>query len=148
MNNYKLDDISENLILFILDLKKNLFETDEMFKGLDIPPSHAKVVCYLSKMGPSSISQIAKDLMISKPNMTPIIDKLINLNLVHRYYDVNDRRIIRVETTEKAKNIFNAHKEYMKIKISNKLSNLSNEDIGTINECLEKMHNIFENMTK
>ncbi len=33
--------------------------------------------------------------------MTPIIDKLIQENLVERFTDPNDRRIIRVRVTEK-----------------------------------------------
>ena len=37
---------------------------------------------------------MAKDLSISKPNMTPIIDKLVKEGYVDRYYDDNDRRVI------------------------------------------------------
>lgn len=33
--------------------------------------------------------------------MTPIIDKLISENMVTRYTDSKDRRVIRVELTEK-----------------------------------------------
>ncbi len=66
-----------------------------------MPPSHGKVIIYLKHNGNSSISKIAKDLLISKPNMTPIIDKLISENMVIRYTDPKDRRIIRVELTEK-----------------------------------------------
>lgn len=148
MDNHQLYDVSEKLMQFVLHLNRHLFQPEEIFKGLDVPPSHVKVIFYLSKVGPSSVSQIAKDLKISKPNMTPIIDKLINLELVNRYIDPKDRRVIRIEITDKARELFKSHKESMKCRISSKLSSLDENDIETVDECLEKLYNIFSNMGK
>ena len=69
-----------------------------------MPPSHARIIFYLKFSGPVPISHAAKDLDISKPNMTPIIDKLIAEDLVRRYDDPNDRRIIKLEVTDRVKN--------------------------------------------
>lgn len=146
MTSHKLYDVSDKLMQFVLHLNRHLFKPDEIFKGLDIPPSHVKVIYYLSRMGPTPVSQIGKDLMISKPNMTPIIDKLINLGLVHRYCDPNDRRILRVENTEKASNLFRSHQECMKAKISSKLSLLGEDDLETVDDCLHQLYEIFSNM--
>ena len=148
MDNHQLYDVSEKLMQLVMHLNRHLFQPEQIFKGLDIPPSHVKVIFYLCKVGPSSVSQIGKDLMISKPNMTPIIDKLISQDLVHRYYDTNDRRIVRVEITEKAKKLFHSHKECMKSNIAKKLSVLTQEEVIIVNDCLENLYNIFSNIKK
>ncbi len=46
--------------------------------------SHMKVIFYLANKKSMSVSNVAKWLYISKPNMTPIIDKLIDQRYVNR----------------------------------------------------------------
>lgn len=142
MSNHELYSVSEKLITFLMHLNKHLFNHNDIFKGLSIPPSHAKVIFYLNHVGSAPVSQIGKDLAISKPNMTPIIDKLLSEGLVNRYYDQNDRRVIRVEINDKARELFKGHQEFMKAQVSNKLSALEEDDVETLNECLTKMYDI------
>ena len=102
MNNIDLTKISDDLFSLIIQLNSKLFSSSKMVKCSPLPPSHVKVIFHLMNNGSSSISDIASSLCISKPNMTPIIDKLIKEDLVCRQEDCNDRRIIRIQLTQKA----------------------------------------------
>ena len=78
---------TEELYTLLLCLNRKVFSHDDIIKRLSIPPSHAKVIFHLHCGGEASVSEIAKNLSISKSNMTPIIDKLIQENLVERFKD-------------------------------------------------------------
>lgn len=133
MNNCELKVLSNNLFNLLVNLNKKVFSHRDMIKTFPIPSSHARVLFYLAHSKSSSISKIAKDLGICKPNMTPIIDKLIEDNLAERYTDESDRRIIRIKLTEKAFNLLEKSKENFSIELLQKISLLSNEDLKLLN---------------
>ncbi|WP_287165311.1 MarR family transcriptional regulator, partial [Clostridium sp.] len=101
------------------------------------------VIIYLKHNGNCSISKIAKDLLISKPNMTPIIDKLISENMVTRYTDSKDRRVIRVELTEKGSIFIKDQEKLVKTLLAEKISNLSSEDLQYLSDHIIQIKNII-----
>lgn len=82
-------------------------------------------------------------MMISKPNMTKIVNKLIEENLVTRGIDVTDRRIITLHITEQGKEIVNTQFKEMKRQIVESLDPLSEEDIKQLNDSFETIRRIF-----
>lgn len=122
-------EISNNMFFLFLSLNHKMINRSIMLKGLSVPPSHMKVIFYLTTNGPSPVSKIANDLEISKPNMTPIIDNLIAEGYAVRYDDPNDRRIINIKATEKAFNTLKQKKQETVELVSEKLSSLSDGDI-------------------
>ena len=129
-----LNDLSENLYILLLSLNRHIFT-----KKFNVPHSHIKVLFYLIHHGPTSISKMAKELCISKPNMTPVIDKLVEDGLVTRDYDPNDRRVILIQSTDKALDFLKEGKEYIKEDIREKLSTLDNNDINIISNSLDDL---------
>ena len=110
MDKKDLTKTSDALFSLLIQLNNKVFNQDKMVKCSPLPPSHVKVIFYLLNNGSSSISDIASNLEISKPNMTPIIDKLLKDDLVQRTEDPNDRRIVRIALTQKALDISAEHK--------------------------------------
>jgi DNA-binding MarR family transcriptional regulator len=128
-----LNTIANDLFMLVLHLSTRMFNPTIMLKGLPMPPSHAKVLFRLSKLGPCPVSQLANDLIISRPNMTPIIDKLISEGYADRYDDPNDRRIIMVRLTEKAHDFLHKLEQETKKLLVDKIANLSDEDLKNLN---------------
>ncbi|WP_294392465.1 MarR family transcriptional regulator [uncultured Clostridium sp.] len=126
----------ENFPLRIRDFPKYITPTT-------LPPSHIKVILYLEREKSVPISQVAKKLGISKSNMTPIIDKLIELELVNRYSDSKDRRILRVELTPKAVELFEYLESIAKKIIKNKISALSDNDLEDLSNSLYILSSIM-----
>ena len=143
MNNSHLNNISDNLYILLLSLNRQVFNPSELTKKFNAPHSHIKVLFYLIHHGPTSISKMAKDLYISKPNMTPVLDKLVEDGLVNRYYDPNDRRVIRVETTSKACNFLKSGEEHIKSLLKERLLNLDEEDLSNLSNSLETLITII-----
>ncbi|MDR3593690.1 MarR family transcriptional regulator [Clostridium sp.] len=139
--------IIQNSMLKIQDISKILQSTHDGKKNccsdFSIPPSHARVIFYLVHYNSSPISQIADNLGISKPNMTPIIDNLINYGLVNRYPDPNDRRILRVELTQKARDLLHAFRSAICNSFTEKMSSLSDEDIIMLDESISNLITLF-----
>ncbi|EOU2059507.1 TPA: MarR family transcriptional regulator [Clostridium perfringens] len=134
---------TEELYTLLLCLNRKVFSHDDIVKRLSIPPSHAKVIFHLHCGGEASVSEIAKNLSISKSNMTPIIDKLIQENLVERFTDPNDRRIIRVRATEKGHEFCLKQREKTKKHLEEKISSLSSEELEKIKDLAKELNSIF-----
>ena len=158
MDNIFLDNLAEFLFEFLVIAKNNIINEDEFIKNfpngpcevqkyLDkypMPPSHVKVIIYLSRVKNASISQIASTLNISKSNTTPIIDKLISYDLITRYTDSNDRRVVRVELTPLALSIFDDFKNIIKNNLIEKLISLSDEELQETQDCILRLTSIFK----
>ena len=160
MSDSKLSKTSDAFLDFLSLVRDGLFIENDFAKNfplnsnefkqeicsISIPPSHINVILYLARVKSSPISQIAKKLNISKSNMTPIIDKLIDLELVNRYTDSNDRRILRVELTPKAVELFEHFKQAAKDSIENKISILSDDDLDGFLQSLNTLCSILKKL--
>lgn len=127
-------------------INKHIFNANGMAKECLVPPSHIQVIVYLSKKESSSVSEIASVLGISRPNMTPLIDKLIAENFVERNIDPSDRRVIRVKLTDTAREFLADHKKNLALKLAQRLSSLSNEDLILFKESLFNISNIVSKL--
>lgn len=143
MDTINLNKISDCLFNMVLELHKKTFNQDQLIKGICMPPSHVKVIFALSHRGSCSLSHLASHIGVSKPNLTPIIDKLIQDGFVNRYEDPNDRRILRVELTEKATDFHKLQTQKFKDMLSKKLSTLDIDDLSVLENSLSEVTNIL-----
>lgn len=146
MSNFDLDKISNNFYMLLLSLNKQIFNPSILMKRFNIPHSHIKVLFYVIHNGPTSISGMAKELCISKPNMTPVLDKLVEDGLITRDYDPNDRRVIRIEATEKANEFLKQAKENTKLIIQEKITTLNDEDLSLLAISTENLLSLMEKL--
>ncbi|WP_294344414.1 MarR family transcriptional regulator [uncultured Clostridium sp.] len=146
MSNSNLIDISNKLFSLLLSIHSKAFNPDEFAKGHPIPPSHMKVIFYLKGHDSASLSEIAKKLSISKSNMTPIIDKLVNEDFVTRYEDPNDRRVLRVKLSEKSISLLEGIKNCIIEQFASKLSTLNEEDLSELSSSADNVRNILSKL--
>lgn len=73
---------------------------------LDLTMPQLKVLMLLNHSDNLTIGQLADDLSVSLPNMTGIIDRLAQQNLVKRVQSDKDRRVVFIKLTDKSKDIF------------------------------------------
>ncbi|WP_302654015.1 MarR family winged helix-turn-helix transcriptional regulator [uncultured Clostridium sp.] len=142
-----IDHIPNNLYILLLSLNRRVFNPNDALKSLNLPSSHAKVLFYLIHNGANPISKVAKDLSISKPNMTPIIDKLVNDGYVERYCDDNDRRVILIKHTKSACNLFKSLEAQVKSNIYNKIKVLDEAELNLLSESIDNILNLIPKIT-
>lgn len=141
-----LNNLSSDLLNLVFLLTSRIFNPSQMSRGLPIPHSHMKVIFHIVMTGPCPVSKIANDLIISKPNMTPIIDNLISEGYVNRYNDPNDRRVIMIEATEKAHDFLKENRLRLKKLLEEKISVLSDENLEELQVLIPQFTKVIENI--
>ena len=123
--------------LFYRKIKTSINEEKRLKYGRT--EGYYQILGILVNSGPLPISKIGSQLYISKPNMTPLIDKLVDDGWVMRSRSDKDRRIVNVEITEEGKKfLFEAHKD-VKNNIKENLKSLDEDELKILNESLENI---------
>ncbi|GEN30966.1 DNA-binding MarR family transcriptional regulator [Cerasibacillus quisquiliarum] len=79
--------------------------------------SHVLTLGYLNKNRKARPSEIAKELGLTPPTVTHLLEKLVNRQLVVRLFDENDRRIVLLDITDKGKELLHrAHAEGQRLR--------------------------------
>lgn len=154
MNNKKIDEISELILSYIYNTHSKIANTDtevtkyfsSVVEKFQFPHSHARVLIFLTENESAPISTIAKNLNISKPNMTPIINNLIKYDLVKKIQDKNDKRITRIELTSYAHEIINEFRSHYKATIIEMLNKLSDSDIISFCDSINNINRIISKL--
>ena len=143
-----LDSRTDNIIDNIISLKPLLFKKliNRDISSSIIPHGGQFILMMLLKSGTATMSEIGKELCVPKPNVTPIVDKLVDNLMVERISDSTDRRIVRIKITEKGMASVRQSKKLLKDFIKSKLILLSEHDLErladsltTINEVIQKI---------
>ncbi len=77
-------------------LKKRLVKLSAIQSEQGIPLSHVQVLAMLEEVGSMSVSEISKRFGIAKPNITPLVDRLVHAGLVDRVRSETDRRVVNI----------------------------------------------------
>lgn len=106
------------------------------------------VLLHTIKKRSVSMSELGDLFGISKPNMTVIIDKLIQEKKVKRSYDDKDRRIIRVDITALGEMSMERLRDEMKKRIEKSLSCIPTKDIESFHESVKNIKAILSRVTE
>ena len=82
-------------------LERRLLRPFYLHTDYPLSPLQINVLLLLADGASPSMSDIASTLDISKPNVTPIVDRLIAQEYAQRCTNTQDRRVINIRATEK-----------------------------------------------
>jgi DNA-binding MarR family transcriptional regulator len=127
-------------------IRRKLIATTLADINVDIRFPHYEIMTVLKEEGTLHVAEIGEKLQIAKAQMTHLIDKLVELELVDRNIDTNDRRTINITLTEKGSafmkrhenNIIDAVREYISILENDELEALS-LSLRTLRDTLLKL---------
>ncbi|MGA2141606.1 MAG: MarR family transcriptional regulator [Brevinematales bacterium] len=103
MNNSDLVDRLVKNFEYVFLFEKKMAKLQKEVFSKHVTKSHIDVLIFLKTEGRSTMSQICEGIIISNPNLTPLIDKLVELQYVERSHDTNDRRIVTIDLTKSGK---------------------------------------------
>jgi len=109
----------------------------------DITPGAFYVMLYIRKYDSLSMSDLGKRLLISKPNVTALVNKIIAKGFVARSSDKQDRRIIMVSLTSKGAKFVEKNNEKYLDQIKQRLLALSDEELEVFSDSLENVKDIL-----
>jgi len=91
------------------------------------------------KPQPLVITDIARLLLEKPQTMVILLDRMESRGLIHRIRDLPDRRLVRVEATEKGKDIYREAAKATNSELKNLFSFLSADDVLKLEEYLFKL---------
>ena len=115
-------------------------------KGLSTPGisrNQFELLYSISLENTKPMRYYGEKLMISKPNLTVMADKLIKDNYAQRTYEPGDRRIIILSVTKKGEEFLEDQIRRIKQKMILGFNELSDADAQRLNEILDEMKSIF-----
>ncbi|ADZ09726.1 regulatory protein MarR [Methanobacterium lacus] len=88
-----------------------------------------------------SMSGLAKTLNISKTQITPRIDELVNNGLLERVPDENDRRVLRIALTAEGEDLIHNSNKTVKEALNLLLNPLSPDELEELGKSIETIKN-------
>lgn len=134
MDNNILNEAGENIFEMTMAFKTKFFNPHALSKSCEVPPSQIRVLFYLKGHGENTMSTLAHNLHISRPNLTPIIDKLLEDGYVERNANSKDRRILLISLTEKGWELLNHMNQTVIENFKERIKNLSDDEIVVLND--------------
>lgn len=149
MNNKNMNEILEGILsVFPVFNKKIRKIGEDILKDEEISRAHVHLIESLRRNGACSMTQLGKMLSISKPNVTTLVDKLVELEMVKRKFDENDRRITLIELSEEGHNFFNTLLQTMKIALSKNMQKFTEDDLDLFKETIKNMKLLVSKMNE
>lgn len=98
---------SKNVVSEILKLLPELGKAlatsvPDRVRHQGISNAQVRAVVHLAEYGPQTMGELAQGLRITTPSTTGLINPLVDMDLVQRERDDEDRRVVRVRLTQKA----------------------------------------------
>jgi DNA-binding MarR family transcriptional regulator len=142
MDRQMIDRISEDLYSILPIIHKKLVGILSKGTNIELSHYHLAILGMLSKSESLAISEIGRRLSVSKPQMTIIIDKLIDLQLIYRSASLVDRRIINISITDKGRDAMKQSQEKLKSNIKIKLASLNDQDLELLSKSIDGLRSV------
>lgn len=140
------DNVAKNMFNALPLLRKRLLHMDVVQSEHGIPLSHVQVLSMLSDNESLSVSEISRRLGIAKPNITPLVDRLLELGLVDRQRDENDRRVVNVIIQPAGTEKLNAIRDTIARQVQQQAEHVSAAEFKELSDALESITRILSNM--
>lgn len=147
MNSNILERVTEDLLsippIIFRIVRNKLIKTTLIDTGADITPHQFEIIRLLMEEGTLHVAEIGQRLQIAKAQMTQLIDKLVDLNIVERKTDITDRRIINITLTSQGKTLLEEHKNSVISAVSETMSFLTEKELEDLSDSLRKLQDML-----
>ncbi len=124
-------------------IRRKLIMTTLADVDIDIRYPHTEIMTVLKEGGTMHVAEIGEKLQIAKAQMTHLIDKLVELGLVDRNIDNNDRRTINITLTEKGAAFTEIHENHIINAVREYISILEDEELEALSQSLRTLRDIL-----
>jgi DNA-binding MarR family transcriptional regulator len=110
---------------------------------IDIKFAHIEIMTVLKEEGMLHPAEIGGKLQIAKAQMTHLIDKLVELEMVERSFGETDRRTVNITLTDKGKSFLEKHENIIFNAVGEHISNLDESELETLSTSLRNLRDIL-----
>jgi len=109
-----------------------------------VPVAQLRLLGILTHHGTLPMTGIGKNLCMSKPYVTALVDSLLENGLVMRQPDPKDRRIVRISITEEGRKYFRQALALFQDNIRENLKDVPESDLDKLCTALASARKIIE----
>lgn len=124
-------------------LKKRLFRPDFEQGANQLPLSYAQVLATLSIEESMTVTAISERFDIAKPNITPLIDRMIEAGYVKRVRNTTDRRVVHVFILDKGREKVTEMVKSLQDTVQGWSKTMTEEDMGRVTDAIELIRSIL-----
>lgn len=106
-------------------------------------PLHMHALIILSEKEVFTMTELSNEMYISKQQMTPIIDKLVDNGFVQREHDNIDRRSIKISLTSAGLRFLDDTNKDTATMIKSKIEKLDTDDLNSLHLALDDLQRII-----
>jgi DNA-binding MarR family transcriptional regulator len=132
--------VANSLITFIPVFYRKFFHT---ISCSEVSRQQLMLLFHLMMEGGMPMNHYCNAMMISKPNLTVLAEKLIQEGYIERDYVPGDRRVILLKITKNGKEYMHQEKEKIMAVMLNKIAALDDIDILHLKELMEATQKIL-----
>lgn len=145
-----LESVTEDLLsippIIFREVRRKLLRTALVNIDVDISPVHFGIMKLLYETGTLHVAEIGERLQIARPQMTHLIDKLADLEIVERHADTTDRRMINIVLTDKGKTTFEEHDKSIRKAMRDTLSCFTDKELDDLSDSLRKLRDLLSKL--
>jgi DNA-binding MarR family transcriptional regulator len=141
MDDVNIDRILENMFVIMLITHKKMLRMDLGGRPDNLTRLHLAVMGELGQNN-TTMSELANTLMMTKPQLTHLVESLVSQGIVERRPDEKDRRVINLALTEKGRALLKEMKLKVKENTKKRLASLTTEELSQMSTALETLRNI------
>jgi DNA-binding MarR family transcriptional regulator len=126
-------DLVENVIKLEQQVNRFLRQhSPEAWMNLSLTTAQLKSLFFIDNEGITNFTKLAAALGVTSSNVTGIVDRLVEQELVSRKENPEDRRVLLLSVTEKGKTLLSSLRESRVKQISEVLTHLSTEELSIL----------------
>ena len=135
------EELIDQIYALLIDLwplmRKRLVHINALQAESNKPASHIQLLSMLSHEESLSITQISERFEIAKPNITPMVDRMISEGLVVRTRSERDKRIVSVVICDKGRECLRRIQENARRVLTNWAEDIPDSDIAELYHALQ-----------
>jgi DNA-binding MarR family transcriptional regulator len=132
--------------LIFREIRRKLIKTALADIHVDITPLHFEILRLLEKEGRLHVAEIGEKLHVAKAQMTHLIDKLADLNMIERKTDIADRRSVNITLTGQGRAFLEEHKDRLVHTAMETMSRLTDEELEDLANTLNKLRDLLSKL--
>jgi DNA-binding MarR family transcriptional regulator len=132
--------------LIFRGIRRKLLKTALVNIDVDISPLHFEIMALLREAGTLHVAEIGERLQVARPQMTHLVDRLVDKELVKRQTDTTDRRMVNVMLTDKGKTTIEEHDSNIRKAIKENLSCFTDEELDDLSDSLRKLRDLLSKL--
>lgn len=133
-------NLAETVIHFIPSLNRRFFRLVPKF---DIPKQQLGLLHMLTHHGHMPMKVFSDKMHISKPNLTKLVNHLIDEGLVIRSHSEEDRRIILLDITDDGKAVVESHYKMMVEEVANMFEVFDDNEIDELSHHFNEINRLI-----